>query len=215
MKTVEVKVDAAKGRLRVKGTLFAGSKVKLQLCGYASETCQVGLYVFDRHVFERSQQCPPVRLFPPPGFVCVALTAREEGELVLNLNTQEIADRFCDSRRTPGAMEFCSVYLWDSATPELAATGQTTIQWSPVYFRPDGSPVTMKGDPGPRGRPGRDGQDAIIGPLTPGQLVQTDATGRHLETLRRDSTWLYQRVTAYRNAGGTLVLTAGMNPQQL
>lgn len=215
MKTVEIRVDVEKGRLRVKGTLFAGSKVALRLSGYESETCQVGLYVFDRRVFERSQANPPMRVFPPPGFVCVALSYREEGQLVLNLNTQEVADRFSGGRRAPGAMEFSNVYLWDSATPELTATGQTPIQWSPVYFKPEGSPVLMRGDPGPPGPPGRDGKDAIVGPLTPGQLVQTDATGRHLETIGRDTTWLFQRTTAYRNAGGTLVLTTGMNAEQI
>ena len=215
MKTIGIRVDVERGRLKVKGALFAGSKVAIALTGYSSETCQLGLYVFDRRVFERSQQIPARRVFPPPGFVCIALSTREGGQMVLNLNTQEVADRFSSGRRAPGAMEFCNLYLWDQATPELTASGQATVEWSPVYFKPDGSPVTMRGDPGPRGLPGRDGQDAIIGYLEPGLLVQTDATGRHLETIGKNTTWLNQRTTAYRNAAGTLVLTTGLLPQQI
>ena len=212
MRTLEIRVDSRKGRLQVKGTPFAGSKVEVSFSHYASDTAQIGLYVFDRRVYEEPNVAPRVRVFPPPGLKCVAMSEREGGTLVLDLNTQEILDQFSDGKRQPGSVVSAMVYLWDPATPEVVATGLVNVEWSPVYFTPDHTPVTMKGDPGEKGDPGNDGEDAIVGPLTPGQIVNVDASGKHLEDAGRNVQWLHDRVTAYRNASGTLVFTTGNRP---
>lgn len=213
MKTVEVRIDALKGRLKARGALFAGSKVEVSLSQYESDAAELGLYVFDRRVYEEPGIAPRVRVFPPPGLKCVAMSERtEDGRLVLNLNTQEILDLFSDGKRKPGCAVSVMAYLWDRETPEVVADGCTMIEWSPVYFRPDHTPVMMKGDPGDKGDPGRDGEDAIVGDLPAGRLVAVDATGKHLADAGHDAEWLGQRVTAYRNANGSLVLTTKYLP---
>ena len=222
MKTVEVRVDRERGRLRVKGTLFAGSSVAVSFSQFGSDTAQLGLYVFDRRVYEEPQVAPRVRVFPPPGLKCVALSARaEDGTMTLDLNTQEILDLFSDGRRLPGELVPVAVYLWDGQVPEVVGSGTAGIEWSPVYFTPAGRPVTMKGDPGEKGNPGEpgapgekgepgeDGRDAIVGPLPAGHLVKVDASGVRLADTGLGADWLMSRVTAYRNANGTLVLTTG------
>ena len=158
MKSVEVRVDARAGRLSVKGSLFAGSVVALYLSQYAGEGAELGLYVFDRRVYDGEAGELRTRLFPPPGLRCVAVTTRgADGGLLLSLNTQEVLDVFSEGRRRPGEKVPVMAYLWDRGTPEVVAMGMTGIEWSPVYFRPDSTPVTMKGDKGEKGDPGADG----------------------------------------------------------
>lgn len=237
MKTVEVRVDVRKGRLRLKEALFAGSRVAVSFSQYASDTAAVGLYVFDRRVYEEPQVAPRVRVFPPPGLKCVATSERtEDGGLVLDLNTQEVLDLFADGKRQPGSVVSVMAYLWDHETPEVVATGMTGIEWSPVYFTPTKTPVTMKGDPGEKGNPGapgekgepgergekgekgddgadgQDGQDAIVGPLPAGHIPKVDSSGLHLKDTGLTAQWMQNRITAYRNANGTLVLTTGNLP---
>ena len=99
MKTIEVRVDAVKGRLTVKGSLFAGSKVSVYFSQYAGENAELGLYVFDRRIYGEQAGELRTRLFPPPGLKCVALSERlEDGTLVLDLNTQEVLDVFSEGR---------------------------------------------------------------------------------------------------------------------
>ena len=158
MKAVEVRVDVQKGRLSVKGTLFAGSVVSVLFSQYAGENAELGLYVFDRRVYEYQAGELRTRLFPPPGLTCVAVSERDgDGNLVLNLNTQEVLDVFSEGRRRPGEKVPVMAYVWDRETPEVVGMGMTGIEWSPVYFRPDSTPVTMKGDKGDKGDPGADG----------------------------------------------------------
>ena len=167
MKTVEVQVDVLKGRLAVKGSLFAGSKVEICFSHYSCETAELGLYVFDRGVYEYSAGEARTRVFPPPGLKCVALSERaEDGTVTLNLNTQEVLDVFSEGRRRPGCVVQAMAYLWSRETPEVVGMGMTGIQWTPVYFKPDGSPVAMKGDKGEKGDkgdPGEDGKDGERG----------------------------------------------------
>ena len=234
MKTVEVRVDAPKGRLTAKGALFAGSKVQVSFSQYAGDTAELGIYVFDRRVYEEPMVAPRVRVFPPPGLKCVAMSERaEDGTLALDLNTQEILDLFADGKRKPGCRVSVMAYLWDREVPEVVAMGMAAVEWSPVYFTPTKTPVTMKGDPGEkgdrgekgetgdpgepgekgeRGEPGedgRDGENAVIGPLPPGHIPKVDSSGLHLVDTGLTASWLANRITAYRNANGTLVLTTG------
>lgn len=213
MKTVEIRVDSLKGRLKARGALFAGSKVQVSFSQYAGDAAELGLYVFDRRVYEEPTVAPRARVFPPPGLKCVAMSERtEDGRLTLDLNTQEVLDLFADGRRKPGCRVSVMAYLWNREVPEVVAMGMSAVEWSPVYFRPDHTPVTMKGDPGDKGDPGRDGEDAIVGDLPAGRLVAVDATGKHLADAGHDAEWLGQRVTAYRNANGSLVLTTKYLP---
>ena len=164
MKTVEVRVDVLKGRLTVKGSLFAGSKVEVCFSGYTGETAELGLYVFDRGVYEFRAGELRTRMFPPPGLKCVALSERtEDGKLVLDLNTQEVLDVFSEGRRKPGCIVQAMAYLWDRETPEVVGMGMSGIEWSPVYFTPTHTPVTMKGDRGEKGDKGDPGEDGAPG----------------------------------------------------
>ena len=212
MKTVEIRVDSLKGRLKAKGTLYAGSKVQVSFSPEAGDTAQLGLFVFDRRQYEQPRIEPRISVFPPPGLKCIAVTEREGDALVLDLNVQELLDLFADGKRKPGSKVLTYLYLWDVGTPEVVAMGETTVEWSPVYFTPQHTPVSMKGDPGEKGDPGRDGEDAIVGNLPAGRLVAVDATGKHLADAGHDAEWLDQRVTAFRNANGSLVLTTGYLP---
>ena len=164
MKAVEVRVDVLKGRLSVKGSLFAGSKVEICFSGYAGETAELGLYVFDRGVYEFRAGELRTRMFPPPGLKCVALSERtEDGKIVLDLNTQEVLDVFSEGRRKPGQIVQAMAYLWDRETPEVLGMGMSGIEWSPVYFTPTHTPVTMKGDRGEKGDKGDPGEDGAPG----------------------------------------------------
>ena len=164
MKEVEVRVDRDKGRLSVKGTLFAGSSVAVSFSQYASGTARLGLYVFDRRVYEEPGIAPRVRVFPPPGLKCVAMSERsEDGALVLDLNTQEVLDLFSDGNRKPGEIVSTMAYLWDNEVPEVVGMGMAGIEWSPVYFTPTKTPVTMKGDPGEQGPKGDKGDAGATG----------------------------------------------------
>lgn len=164
MKTIEVNADIRRGRLAVKGVLFAGSKVEVCFSGYTGETAELGLYVFDRGVYEYRAGELRTRMFPPPGLKCVALSERaEDGTVTLDLNTQEILDVFSEGRRKPGQIVQAMAYLWDRETPEVLGMGMTGIEWSPVYFTPTHTPVTMKGDRGEKGDKGDPGEDGAPG----------------------------------------------------
>ena len=177
MKTIAVSVDAIRGRLTVKGSLFAGSKVEVCFAHYTGTTAQLGLYVFDRRVYEYQAGEIRTRMFPPPGLKCFAVTERQDdGTLVLNLNTQEVLDVFSDGRRKPGEIVRVMAYLWDGEVPEVIGMGMSGIEWSPVYFTPEQTPVTMKGergekgdkgDPGEDGAPGERGERGYTGPRGP------------------------------------------------
>ena len=164
MKTIEVNADIPRGRLAVKGSLFAGSKVEVCFSGYTGETAELGLYVFDRGVYEFRAGELRTRMFPPPGLKCVALSERaEDGTVTLDLNTQEVLDVFSEGRRKPGQIVQAMAYLWDRETPEVLGMGMTGIEWSPVYFTPTHTPVTMKGDRGEKGDKGDPGEDGAPG----------------------------------------------------
>ena len=164
MKPIEVRVDVLKGRLTVKGTLFAGSKVEVLFSNYTGGTAELGLYVFDRRVYGEQAGELRTRLFPPPGLKCVALSERlDDGTLVLDLNTQEVLDVFSEARRRPGEIVQAMAYVWDHETPEVVGMGLTGIEWSPVYFTPTHTPVTMKGDRGEKGDKGDPGEDGAPG----------------------------------------------------
>ena len=174
MKTIEVRVDVERGRLKAKGALFAGSKTQVSFSNYESETCELCLYSYDERVYEDPKVAPRVRVFPPPGLKLVAASERDDdGVLALDLNTQEVLDLFSTGKRRPGEAVALMAYLWDSSTPEVIAMGVFTLGWSPVYFTATHTPVTMKGEKGDKGddgepgRDGADGQDGAPGPQGP------------------------------------------------
>jgi len=236
VKTWEVRIDALRGRLTAKGALFAGSKVAVSFSPSAGDAAQIGLYVYDERVYEDPQVAPRVRVFPPPGLKCVAMTSKVGTQIVLDLNTQEVLDLFSDGKKKPGERVSVMTYLWNGTVPEVVGMGMAAIEWSPVYFKPTGTAVTMKGDKGDKGDPGapgkkgdkgddgtpgakgdpgedgEDGQDAIIGPLPVNHIPVVDSTGLHLKDSGLTAKWLTDRVTAYRNANGSLVLTSGDLP---
>ena len=175
MKTVEIAVDALKGRLKAKGTLYAGSTVKVAFSPTAGAAAQLGLFVFDRRQYEEPRIEPRIRVFPPPGFKCIAVTERQDdGSFVLDLNVQEMLDLFSDGKRRPGSKVSAYLYLWDTGTPEVVAMGTTTVEWSPVYFTPTKTPVMMKGDTGEKGDRGEKGEDGTVSweELTPEQRAE-------------------------------------------
>ena len=180
MKTVEVRVDAHRGRLTAKGALFAGSKVQVSFSQYAGDAAELGLYVFDRRVYEEPTVAPRARVFPPPGLKCVAMSERaEDGTLTLDLNTQEVLDLFADGRRKPGCRVSVMAYLWNREVPEVVAMGMSAVEWSPVYFTPNHTPVTMKGDPGDKGDPGEKGEKGETGePGEKGEKGERGEDGR-------------------------------------
>ena len=154
---ISVAIDPTKGKLKVSGTLYAGSRVGVTLSGYASETAELGFFRYDARVFEEAPE-PRIRVFPPEGFNVLARTEKDGSTLVLDLNTQEVLDAFSAVRTIPGATIETRVYLFDRSVPEVIAEGVTTIRWSPVYFKPDKTPVMMKGDPGEKGDRGEKGE---------------------------------------------------------
>ena len=133
---ISVTVDPTKGKLKVSGTLYAGSRVGVTLSGYASETAELGFFRYDARVFEEAPE-PRIRVFPPEGFNVLARTEKDGSTLVLDLNTQEVLDAFSTMRTIPGATIEPRVYLFDRSVPEVIAEGVTTIRWSPVSFKPD------------------------------------------------------------------------------
>ncbi len=139
MKTVKVEFDSERGRLRVRGRLFAGSKSAIQFPEGSGSGVRLGLYHFDFRVFEDPPVGVRTSVFPPPGLKCVAMTEREGGVVVLDLNTKEILDIFSDGSRRPGSRVPLAAYVWDSDVPEVLASGFTTVDWSPVYFSADGT----------------------------------------------------------------------------
>ena len=50
---------------------------------------------------------------------------------------------------------------------------------------------------------------AAVGQVPPGHVPKYDETGMKLVDTGLTASWLANRVTAYRNANGTLVLTTG------
>lgn len=142
MKTVTVEFDSERGRLKVRGRLYAGSKVALAIPEEAGANAELALYHFDLRLTEDPPPGMRVKLFPPAGLKCVAKSTKENGETVLDLNTVEIRDIFSDPDRRPGARIPFAAYLWDGSVPAVLASGFLTVDWSPVYFTPEGTAVS-------------------------------------------------------------------------
>ena len=200
MSELEVKVDVKKGRLKFAKAVFAGSKLTVTLLGY-NEPSTLALYYLDRRVFTEPNIAPRVRVFPAEGIRCVATSTNDNGVMTLNLSTQEILDIFSTGEFKLGSSVFLYAYLWNEEEREVVAQGIFQLEYSPVYFKVDGTPVTMKGE---KGDDGDKGDNAIKEPIEPKSIVMVDESGIELKGTGLKVDWLKGRVTCKREINGVL-----------
>ena len=167
MKVVTVQVNPLTGRMSFRGVLFTGTKHLLAVAGSVPDTAVLALYVFSREPAANPPPAPRRAVFPPEGFRCVATSEHTPLGHVLDLSTEEVKALFEGGAKLPGERHGALAYLFDPASQETLAAGRTAIEWSPVYFRPDGTPVTMKGERGERGEAGPQGEKGERGGIGP------------------------------------------------